>query len=69
MQSLVIVAVVAGFLFAGGDARTLATRAKKDGYIKYTTVKGYFLQDDPSTNATTFDYVCVWHARAAIETI
>ncbi|SMR48012.1 unnamed protein product [Zymoseptoria tritici ST99CH_3D1] len=28
----------------------------KPGYIKYTTVKGYFLQDEPSTNATTFNY-------------
>lgn len=26
-------------------------------YINYTSVPGYFLQDDPSTNATTFDYV------------
>lgn len=25
-------------------------------YINYTTVTGYFLQDDPNTNATTFDY-------------
>lgn len=28
-----------------------------DGYIQYTTVTGYFLQDDPSTNASTFNYV------------
>jgi len=27
-----------------------------DGYISYSTVKGYFLQDETSTNATTFDY-------------
>lgn len=26
-------------------------------YIQYSTVPGYFLQDDNSTNATTFDYV------------
>ena len=25
--------------------------------IKYTTVKGYFLQDESSTNPSTFDYV------------
>jgi hypothetical protein len=25
--------------------------------IKYTTVKGYFLQDESSTDASTFDYV------------
>lgn len=29
-----------------------------DGYINYTTVSGYFLQDDPTTNASTFNYVC-----------
>lgn len=29
----------------------------EEGYIKYTTVTGYFLQDEPSTNATTFNYV------------
>jgi len=29
-----------------------------DGYINYTTVPGYFLQDDPTTNASTFNYVC-----------
>lgn len=27
-------------------------------YINYTTVTGYFLQDDPSTNPSTFVYVC-----------
>ena len=26
-------------------------------YINYTTVTGYFLQDEPSTNATTFDFM------------
>ncbi|KXS96551.1 hypothetical protein AC578_1967 [Pseudocercospora eumusae] len=26
------------------------------GYINYTTVTGYFLQDEPTTNATTFNY-------------
>ena len=25
-------------------------------YLNYTTVTGYFLQDDPSTNATTFNF-------------
>lgn len=25
-------------------------------YINYTTVTGYFLQDDPATNATTFNF-------------
>lgn len=26
-------------------------------YINYTTVPGFFLQDDPSTSTTGFDYV------------
>lgn len=26
-------------------------------YINYTSVAGYFLQDEPSTNASTFSYV------------
>jgi hypothetical protein len=26
-------------------------------YIKYTTVTGYFLQDDPDSDPSTFDYV------------
>lgn len=34
-----------------------------DGYINYTTVPGYFLQDDPTTNASTFNYVCPHHTR------
>ena len=28
-----------------------------NGYINYTTVTGYFLQDDPATNVSAFDYV------------
>ncbi len=27
-------------------------------YINYTTVSGYFLQDDAATNPSSFDYVC-----------
>jgi len=26
-------------------------------YIKYSTVTGYFQQDDPATDPNTFDYV------------
>ena len=29
-------------------------------HINYTTVAGFFLQDDPTTNASTFDYVSVF---------
>ena len=28
-----------------------------NAYINYTTITGYFLQDDPSTNSTTFDFM------------
>lgn len=31
-------------------------------YIKYTTITGFFLQDDPSTQASSFDYVRIPHA-------
>lgn len=38
-------------------------------YIQYSTVTGYFLQDDNSTNATAFDYVSaqVYYHRQALE--
>jgi hypothetical protein len=40
---------------------TLAGAATIDfaqpGYINYTTVPGFFLQDDLTTNASTFNYV------------
>lgn len=47
-------------LFALTFLALIATmsEAKKPSYIKYTTVTGYFLQDDPATNETDFDYVC-----------
>lgn len=31
--------------------------ASRPSYINYTTITGYFLQDEPSTDAGTFDYV------------
>jgi hypothetical protein len=45
---------------------TLAGAATIDfaqpGYINYTTVPGFFLQDDLTTNASTFNYV--WQRKA-----
>lgn len=32
-------------------------REAKGKEIRYTTVEGYFLQDDPATDASSFDYV------------
>jgi hypothetical protein len=38
-------------------ASALAGAALADSQRKYATVPGYFLQDDPSTDPTTFDPV------------
>lgn len=53
------------FSFTSGQAVALTTilasgvTASKSPshYVKYSTVAGYFQQDDPNTNASTFDYV------------
>ena len=50
------VAAIAAFMVYGSTA-LLNSTVQWPVYIKYETVTGYFLQDDPSTNATTFDYV------------
>lgn len=50
LTSLVLTALAASYV----DARLMSSG---QGYINYTTVTGYFLQDDPSTNATSFNYV------------
>ena len=36
------------------------------GYINYTTITGYFLQDEPTTNASTFSYVSSPASRAEV---
>ena len=41
------IAILASMINASRTAQT---------YINYTTVTGYFLQDDPSTNASTFNF-------------
>ena len=57
MYKLDLINAVLALLMSSVHARTLAKAVTAPGYIKYSTVKGYFLQDDPSTNATIFDYV------------
>ena len=47
---LFIVTVLA--LVAMGEANN------RPSYINYTTITGFFLQDDPKTVSSTFDYVC-----------
>ncbi len=44
-------------LVLSSAAGAIAAAAHASSYIQYSTVTGYFLQDDNSTNATTFDYV------------
>jgi hypothetical protein len=36
---------------------TSASTSVTAKFINYTTVPGYFIQDDPSTDPSTFDYV------------
>ena len=43
------------FVFAGLGMAT--TGARGMDYIRYSAVTGYFLQDDPATDSSTFDYV------------
>ena len=40
-------------------ALILMAESHQSSYINYTTITGFFLQDDLSTNASTFDYVNV----------
>jgi len=35
------------------------TPAPEPEYLKYSTVTGFFLQDEPTTDPVTFDYVCL----------
>lgn len=54
MQSVVSL-LAAGAAVA--SAQLNLTNSTTTGYINYTTVTGYFLQDEATTNATSFDYV------------
>lgn len=53
-----VLAATAALLVSSTNAQALSTR-DWPVYINYTTVTGYFLQDEASTNATTFNYVRV----------
>lgn len=44
-------------LVSAATALWLLANAADATYINYTTVTGYFLQDDASTSPSTFDYV------------
>ena len=52
--SSVLAAAMAASVLQGA----LADRpSPNNAYINYTTVTGYFLQDEPSTNSTAFDFM------------
>jgi hypothetical protein len=56
-NSLAFVAATA-LLSASAEARSVSTtNTTKPGYFSYKTVTGYFLQDEPDTVASGFDYV------------
>ncbi|KAL1968181.1 hypothetical protein VTN77DRAFT_2016 [Rasamsonia byssochlamydoides] len=46
--------IVAGFMIM---AESIASSTVSSSYLRYSTVTGYFLQDDPATDPSTFDYV------------
>ena len=57
MKGVVSIAALAALSIGSVNARALPPAAQSNGYIKYSTVTGYFLQDEATTNATTFNYV------------
>jgi hypothetical protein len=54
---LFLLTIVVFFLVMMGEAET-------PKYIRYSTVTGFFQQDDPATDASTFDYVSASIAQA-----
>lgn len=54
---LTLAAAATALLSRSSKAQYLNT-TKGPGYISYSTVTGYFLQDEPDTVASGFDYVC-----------
>ncbi|KAL8826890.1 MAG: hypothetical protein Q9191_003525, partial [Dirinaria sp. TL-2023a] len=47
--------LISALVLAANLTQSLATAAPT--YVNYTTITGYFLQDDLSTNASTFDFM------------
>jgi hypothetical protein len=58
MLSTSLIFAVATALLSGQSEAQYLNTTKSPGYIKYSTVTGYFLQDEPDTLASGFDYVC-----------
>ncbi len=47
------------FLVMGLALIAMGEANNRPSYINYTTITGFFLQDDPKTVSSTFDYVCL----------
>jgi hypothetical protein len=58
LSTSLIFAVATALLSGQSEAQYRNTTTKGPGYIQYSTVTGYFLQDEPDTVASGFDYVC-----------
>ena len=48
---VLLVAVVVGFMVMSGEA------IQPNEFTRYTTITGFFEQDDPATSPSGFDYV------------
>lgn len=53
-HSFVLAAAMAASVLQGALADRLSPN---NAYINYTTVTGFFLQDEPSTNSTAFNFM------------
>ena len=54
---LFLCTVIGLFMMMGGETTTRTPDASQETYIKYETVKGYFLQDDDGTDSSEFNFV------------
>lgn len=57
MPSNVLSFAAAAALLSGAAQAQYLNTTSGPGYISYSTVTGYFLQDEPDTVASGFDYV------------
>ena len=53
---LFLTIILAGFMAMSESLATANRNA--ESYLTYSTVKGYFLQDEEDTDSSRFDYVC-----------
>lgn len=54
---LLFLTIVLAGLMAMSESLAMARRST-ESYLTYSTVKGYFLQDEEDTDSRKFDYVC-----------